>query len=514
MKNKDKITTFYAQFAQEFKTAMESKDTDAMAKAFQSYGERIQNSLMDAAQEVRQTADSAILAGRGIRSLTAAEQKFYENFITAATAADPKQTLTGLDKTIPQTIIDTVLADIENAHPLLGALDIVNTLGSTKWILAEDKKQLAQWGKLTAAITKSLDATIKDVEFGVQKLTAYIPVPKDLLKLGAAYLDAYVRRILADALACGLEYGALKGTGKDMPISMTRDLAGAVVEGVYTDKDAVTVTSFDVTAYMALIALLSRKPPATGESVGRPRTIHKVALIVNPTDYLTKIIPATTVMATDGSYKSNIFPFPTEVFQSEMLDTGEAVMGVMENGKIKYQLFLSTGIGGNVEYSDEYQFLEDNRVYAIKLLGTGRPADNNCFIKLDISGLQPLTLSVEVSKIGTPVTTIEVDATLLSAKLNKSTVAADDTATVSVISTDYNILPGTAPTLAYLWQVRAKTGTTWTDLTGSYTGYNTANLTVKAADAEKHYRCKVTASGTATGTVYTPECDVEAASTD
>ena len=107
--------------------------------------------------------------------------------------------------------------------------------------------------------------------------------------------------------------------------------------------------------------------------------------------------------------------------------------------------------------------------------------------------------------------TVDVDAVITSAKLNKSTVAADDTAKVGVASVEYNIVPGTDPTLAYLWQVRAKTGTVWTDLTSSYTGYNTSELTVKAADAEKHYRCKVTASGSATGTVYSDECTVNAA---
>ena len=122
-------------------------------------------------------------------------------------------------------------------------------------------------------------------------------------------------------------------------------------------------------------------------------------MIVNPADYLTKIIPATTVLATDGSYKRDIFPFPTEVFQTEQLSTGEAVLGVMENGKIKYQMFVSTGTSGNIEYSDDYRFLEDARVYAIKLLGTGRPVDNNCFVKLNIANLEALKLKVEVSNI-------------------------------------------------------------------------------------------------------------------
>ena len=95
-------------------------------------------------------------------------------------------------------------------------------------------------------------------------------------------------------------------------------------------------------------------------------------------------------------------------------------------------------------------------------------------------------------------------------KKKKKKKKRKSTATVTVTGTNYNVLPATAPTVAYLWQVRAKTGTTWADLTSAYTGYNTDTLTVKAADAEKHYRCKVTVSGSATGTVYTDECTVEA----
>lgn len=118
--------------------------------------------------------------------------------------------------------------------------------------------------------------------------------------------------------------------------------------------------------------------------------------------------------------------------------------------------------------------------------------------------------SKKVFVVGGPVATVSADAQATGAVLDKTTVAADNTATVAVESVSYNITPAEAPTLAYLWQIRAKTGTTWTDLTSAYSGYNTDTLTVKAADAEKHYRCKVTATGSATGVVYSNECTMAA----
>ena len=110
---------------------------------------------------------------------------------------------------------------------------------------------------------------------------------------------------------------------------------------------------------------------------------------------------------------------------------------------------------------------------------------------------------------GGAVGTVEQVATPVEAVLDKTEIAADNAATVSVTNIVYDpAKPASAPSVAYLWQIRDVEGTTWVDLTGSYTGYNTATLTAKAVDAGKHYRCKVTISGSAIGTLYTAECNV------
>lgn len=126
------------------------------------------------------------------------------------------------------------------------------------------------------------------------------------------------------------------------------------------------------------------------------------------------------------------------------------------------------------------------------------------FTNISTTFKKPMGKNVYVT--GGVVGTVEVDAQIVSATLDKTTVEADDTKKVGVASINYNIVPGTDPSLAYLWQKQASGATTWSNLTSSYTGYNTSELTVKAADAGGKYRCKITASGSATGTVYTNEC--------
>ena len=55
--------------------------------------------------------------------------------------------------------------------------------------------------------------------------------------------------------------------------------------------------------------------------------------------------------------------------------------------------------------------MEDTRVYLTKLHGYGRPKDNKSFVYLDISGLKPADLKVEVTNtIEKPVNTKEAAA--------------------------------------------------------------------------------------------------------
>jgi hypothetical protein len=126
-------------------------------------------------------------------------------------------------------------------------------------------------------------------------------------------------------------------------------------------------------------------------------------LVVNPVDYLTKVMPATVYLTPNGTYVRDVFPFPTKVVQSAYIEQGKAILGI---GK-RYLAVLGTGKDGRIEYSDEYKFLEDERYYLIKLYGTGRPLDNTSFLLLDISGLNPLVPKVDVNN-WPPVVSVDV----------------------------------------------------------------------------------------------------------
>lgn len=388
MKNKDRLIEQKRAFAENFQKAIKDQNVEAVMKAFDDYSQNVQAQLLDTAKEFAMSNDKAVLAARGIRQLTSEEEKFYTNLAEAMQAADPKQALKDGNLTIPITALDTILEDIVREHPMLEAVDFQNTTGAVRWLYTDGSKPLATWGALTSEITAEITQTFKTLDMMSAKLSAFIPVSKDILKLGPAYLDSYIRQLLSEAIAAGFETGIVKGTGNGQPIGMIKDLDGAVTQGSYSDKTKTKLTSLDVISYCAAVGKLAVR------SDGSYRTLSSVDFFCNPKDYIEKVVPATTVLGTDGTYKNNIFPFPTTVYTTEALAEGEAVLGVPK----KYICGLSGSKDGEIDYSDSAQFLEDNRVYTARLYANGKAKDNNAFLYLDISELEALKLTVKVEQ--------------------------------------------------------------------------------------------------------------------
>lgn len=387
MKAKDLINKAREQFSADFMQSVKDGDEAKMADAIAEFSQQLQDAMMQEANDA--SADNAALAARGVRVLTSKEKKYYEALIKAMeSGSNIHQAITNLDVAMPDTVIDAVLDDIQSEFPLLDAIDFRNTTAITKWFYNKQGVQQAAWGALDSAITKELSGSIGDMNLTQCKLTAYMVISKDFLKLGPAWLDRYVRAILSEANGLALEMAVVDGDGKNSPIGMSRDLSkGNTNEGgtTYSRKTATKVTVLDPATYGGILAKLTKTPS------GRQRKVREVIMVVNPEDYLTKVMPATTIMTPQGSYVSDVLPFPTRVIQSVGVEAGHAVVGLAK----RYFLGLGTSKSGLIDYSDHVQFLEDNRVYTSHLYGNGMPLDNAAFEYLDISGLKPPVMKVQ-----------------------------------------------------------------------------------------------------------------------
>lgn len=323
-------------------------------------------------------ADDAILTARGVKLLTSEEKKYFKDL---AKAIKDETSLSTLPVAMPVTTINRIYEDLEAEHEILGVVDFHNVTGVIETIIRTGDIDAAWWGKLTDEVKKKLDNGFEKRSVNLYKLSAYLPIAKAYLDLGPEWLETFIRRMIVESLSMGLEKAIVTGDGKDCPIGMNRDLKGNVVEGVYPEKTAIKVNNLKPATYGALLAMLTNN--------GR-RKVKEVVLGVNPYDYFTKIYPAITVLNSMGLYINNVLPFPTTIIQLPDLAQGKAVFGV---GK---QYYMGLGCEKKIESSDEYHFIEDERVYLGKLYGNGFPKDNTSFLNLDISDMEALTIELTI----------------------------------------------------------------------------------------------------------------------
>ena len=389
MKNFDQIQQEKNAVLQAMLAAMRSDDKDAFSQAFSRLANCVAEQVKGEYDQYVSAADAAALAARGEKPLTSEEMKWFGDLSQTLKDNDPKMAITLIDPVIPKTTVDRVFDDLEQQHPLLAAVDMVNTGQLIEFITNTDEGGRAVWGNLTDAIAKELESGFKVVNVTLAKLSSFIPVPNSMLDLGPAWLERYVRTILVESIALGLEDGIVAGDGSTGPIGMIKDVSptATVTGGKYPDMVAVKVTSFSPKEYGGLLARLAKTPS------GKQRNLTNVILVCNPEDYLTTVMPATTVMVPNGGYTNNILPYPTEIIQSAAVPSKKAVLGLGKN----YFMGIGTGTSdsGKLEYSDDFKFLEDKRVYRIKLYGNGMPKDHTSFVLLDISELKELVYKVE-----------------------------------------------------------------------------------------------------------------------
>lgn len=380
MINLDKIKQKKDDLRVQLAEALREGDDKKIGEAMDGFMSFMSETIMAEASGIGEAADKSVLAARGVRQLTAKETEFYNDFISRAKAAgDPQTVITNIGSALPETVIDSVMDDMRAAYPLLNLIDFTNTGAAIKWVLNGQGAQAATWDELNTEITKDLEGAINVVDMTQRKLSAFMFVTEDMLDLGPAWVDRYVRAILSEALSAGLEIGMVDGNGLKQPIGMTRNFAGSLDPSTgYARKSPITVTDFSPVSYGALLAAL-----AVDGNTQKERPVSRALLVVNPVDYFTKIMPATTMLTNLGSYVGNVLPFPTDVVQSVGVPSGHAVLGIAR----KYFMGVGTSKGGKLEYTDHYKFLEDLRTYKIKFFGMGRPYDINAFLYLDIENL-------------------------------------------------------------------------------------------------------------------------------
>lgn len=478
------------ELRQKHMDAMGSNDPELYMKTLDDLmdyrGQMLEKEYLERQSEM----DNSVRAARGEHVLTTKEKRYFEKLAAVIKAKDPREIMTDVDLIMPETLFTQVFDNLRTNHPLLSRVRFQNTNGAIRFLLNMNGYQRATWGKLCADIIQELTSGFREVDATLLKLSAFLPMCKAMLDLGPEWFERYIRDVMYEALANGLEWGIVNGSGKEEPIGMIRQVGDdvSVTGGEYPEKNPISITGFSMGTMGNLASILAANPN------GQARDVNDLILVVNPQDYFQKIGPATMMLTPQGTYV-NTLPYDVQIIKSAALPRGKAVFGIAS----MYLGFVGMAKDGRIEYSDEYHFLEDERVYLIKTYANGMPADNNAFLVLDISGLQPASYKVTVDTPGAPSTdaklsSLKIGSLKLSPNFSPDTESGY-TATTTNATNTITAIPANAAAAIKVevneTEINNGTAAVWNS------GSNEVKITVTAEDgtSEKTYTVTVTKNG-------------------
>ena len=301
----------------------------------------------------------------GLRTLSEEEKGFYESI------KDVKQAITaGQLDIIPSEIIDRTLDDVKTASKLLNLVTFAPA-SVKKWITAA-KTGAAVWGNFTDAIKGELSGEIASLNLELNKLTAYLVIPKEISNLALPYVDKYFRAILAEAMQDGLEKGYLDGDGKTAPIGIMRQIDATNTDGTKKSKTVIsTVTKLSPKGLAGVRKTLTKE--------GK-RAVAKLYLICNPSDEAEYVDPCMYGETPMGGY-TNISFMPIEKIPTANCPLGKAIFTIDS-------AYVMGTTGTQVKEYDQTKAMDDADLVIAKCTANGRPIDDNTAVVFDVTKLE------------------------------------------------------------------------------------------------------------------------------
>lgn len=356
-----------------------AKNEDTAKEIMESVQALIDFELADKVAEYKAMAnevqaDASKAAKYGLRTLTKEEKQFYKSLDPRQAAVEVGVFKTEQDNVIPTTIVDEIMEDLRRDRPLFNYINWAPA-GVRKWLVGAPVGK-AVWGKIDATIAAEMTATLDTFNIDVNKLTAFAQIPNALFDIGFPWIDKFVREILLEAAADGLEEAIIKGDGVNQPLGLLYTVEADGTPGAVKAKKA--VTGFDVENLGEHMNTLTND--------GKDQ-MPKLVMIVATADKYTTIAGATQFLTAGGEYRT-VFPYNVDIVDTPHLDAGTAILYVPNT--------YTAGVTEmGVTRSTDFKFLEDLLVYKVVTYGNGRLRHDYQAVVLNVADVEPLAFNVK-----------------------------------------------------------------------------------------------------------------------
>lgn len=348
-------------FALATQEGTEEEQSAALNTMLEALANDVQGDILN--QVNSQMADNAVMQARGQNVLTSEETKFFNAVVESG----------GFKKTetLPVTTQERVFKDLVDEHPILQAIGLQN-LGAVTEFIFSDPSGAAVWGPLFGDIKGQLNAAFRKESISQLKLTAFIPLANDMIKLGPAWIERYVRTMIKEAMAVGLERGFVAGSGssKNEPIGLLKNVNKDT--GAISDKTSSGTLTFKRgdTMIDELSGVAETLATHTVNDKEKVRKVeNKIVMVVNPKNSF-KIKGNATIQNASGVYVTN-YPLNIKDFESVFVPAGKALFF------LQGEYIAAMGGTEPIKEYKETMALEDATLYIAKQFATGKPVDND-----------------------------------------------------------------------------------------------------------------------------------------
>ena len=352
--------------------AMATGDETKTGEALNSYLDVLQTEVTKAVTENvnNEMLDRSILQNRGTNVLTSEETQFFNRVVSDGGFTD--------DAILPITTQERVFEDLVREHPLIQAIGVQDLGPVTRFITADPTKAYA-WGPLFGDIAGQVNAAFSEEDMGTFKLTSFAAIPNDMVELGPVWLERYVRTLLVESYATGLEFGFVNGGGStvNQPIGLNKNVTAET--GAITPKTANGVLTFEPSEKGTIVSgeLHGVVSALSTNEKGDSRPIaNRVNMVVNPQDAIS-VQMRNTIQTANGQWVTAL-PYNIRLVESEVVDPGQALFFVRGE-------YLAAVAGGyRFKRFDQTLALEDATLYTIKQFANGKPKDNKAALLYDL----------------------------------------------------------------------------------------------------------------------------------
>ena len=325
--------------------------------------------------EQRMGAKKLTTRGQIIERLNREEVR---SFYSSLKQAIEKRSITGLDLTIPQILLETITEDLGRYSVFYSLVRVARLTGTGRAIVAGEAPE-AVWTEMIGKINE-LSALFSDIEVDGYKVGGFIPLHNSLIEDSMINLAAHVEELLKESIAIALDKAILYGTGTKMPLGIIPALnANEELKA----KNIITLTTTNTKFDKIIETMKNIKRGRRGRG--------PITVAMNEATWLGTIVPMSLATNSNGGFvtvSNQAFPGVgyKVVFCEEIPDNN-----VLVGDFSKYLLAERADVKS--ASSTEFLFTEDKTVFKATARYDGKPVRQAAYVLIGLNGAIP-----EVSK--------------------------------------------------------------------------------------------------------------------